>query len=687
MDDDDPRAIELETITAIYPELQVDEKDPFTVFIDIPVSLDSPLAVYFPASGVGAPVASLQDVVEPLPTVAVDSQALSNLPPLQVRITLPAGYPQDKPPIATVTTSPPWLDAEITRKLEHDAERLWDEIGRDQVIFTYIDDLQQSTADIFGLASSKGVLEVSPEHKIAILDYDNAAKRRAFERGTFDCGICLGRSCVALLAYEHIFLTYSKEPKKGSACHKMLDCGHVFCVQCLKDFYNNAITEGDIAAVQCLEPSCAKERGTAQMQAVDAAKRKKPKTFISPSELLQIPLETEMVMRYVTLKHKTELESDKNTVYCPRSWCQGAARSKKHRKPEGLEFSAQSDDESDGEDSAKTKTAADYRKDLLAICEDCGFAFCSRCGQSWHGEFKYCIPKERKEAITEEEKASLEYVKMHTTPCPTCAAPAQKTQGCNHMLCFRCQTHFCYLCSSWLDPSNPYGHFNKQPDGKINSCYMRLWELEGGDGQDVGIGYGGAGDGPVAVEIPPEEHIVLDPQEVAALMEAEERIVGDQLAPNAAPVNGNNGNRQPERVEFAREGPLVLRIGGDVPRERPRDAAAEVGAVAAQRGGGRGRGRGAGRGNRGNQRGGGGVGRGLGDNQPGRRAARNQQPQAANNRPAAAPAPPNGGAGIGDILRQGGELNEAQQAWVRHFVQMALNDQEDEVDWDSGDEI
>ena len=205
MDDDDPRAIELETITAIYPELQVDEKDPFTVFIDIPVSLDSPLAVYFPASGVGAPVASLRDVVEPLPTAAVDSQALSNLPPLQVRITLPAGYPQDKPPVATVTTSPPWLGAEITRKLENDAERLWDEIGRDQVIFTYIDDLQQSTADIFGLASSKGVLEVSPEHKIAILDYDNAAKRRAFERGTFDCGICLGRSCILLLRPDSDF--------------------------------------------------------------------------------------------------------------------------------------------------------------------------------------------------------------------------------------------------------------------------------------------------------------------------------------------------------------------------------------------------------------------------------------------------------------------------------------------------
>jgi E3 ubiquitin-protein ligase RNF14 len=38
-------------------------------------------------------------------------------------------------------------------------------------------------------------------------------------------------------------------------------------------------------------------------------------------------------------------------------------------------------------------------------------------------------------------------------------------------------------------PDNPYGHFN---DLK-STCYMRLWELEGGDGDqaEVGIGYAG----------------------------------------------------------------------------------------------------------------------------------------------------------------------------------------------------
>lgn len=219
----------------------------------------------------------------------------------------------------------------------------------------------------------------------------------------------------------------------------MMDCGHVFCIQCLQDFYNNAIQEGDLASVRCLEPSCAKEREAAQ--APDGKKRRKPKTFISPSELLQIPLESEMVKRYVTLKYKTELESDKNTIYCPRPWCQGAAKSKKHKKPEGFELH-DTEDDSDEDDKQTTKDRTELAKpipkpyqpeDRLAVCEDCGFAFCSRCYQGWHGDFVLCAPKRCQEELNEEDKASLDFISLHTTPCPTCACPAQKTHGCNHM--------------------------------------------------------------------------------------------------------------------------------------------------------------------------------------------------------------------------------------------------------------
>ncbi|KAK9419836.1 hypothetical protein SUNI508_07085 [Seiridium unicorne] len=673
MDDEDARAVELSSITAIYPdELTLDDKDPYAFTIELPMGLSKPLTVKFPAASEAAPHVPGQESLTLPAGTQVESQELSNLPSLHIHISLPEGYPEDKPPQVKISTSPPWLPDHIVGKLESRVVSLWEDMGRDQVIFTYIDDVQQSVDDVFGLADKQNTLEVGPEHKIAILDYDLEAKKRAFQKSTFDCGICL-------------------DPKKGSSCHRMLDCGHVFCVQCLQDFYNNAITEGDVTSVQCLEPGCATERGKAA-RLTTPGKKRKFKALISPSELLQIPIEHEMVKRYVSMKHKAELESDKNTVYCPRSWCQGAARSKKHRKPEGLEFAEGSEDESDDEvdeanGKSENKAKFSASKELLAICEDCGFAFCSRCGQSWHGEFKYCIPKERKEEITEEEKASLDYLRMHTTPCPTCAAPCQKTQGCNHMRCFRCQTHFCYLCSAWLNPENPYQHFNTQPGGEVNSCYMRLWELEGGDGDEVGVAFQG-GNAIRNPNIQPGQYgqhleIVQEPEDDESESEIDEEDAAARIGAAEPDRQAQAQGEQPaRRVAVAREGPLVLRIEGNAPAARGRHGHQQAppaaarggpqavnGAAVPQRGRGRGiRGRPpaggafAARQNNQNNR-----GRGQGPNQRGNRAALNN----------------------GHDVEHGGEpieLNQADEVWVRHFIQLALNDQEHLLEGDSGDE-
>ncbi len=460
----------------------------------------------------------------------------------------------------------------------------------------------------------------------------------------------------------------------------MLDCGHVFCIDCLQDFYNNAIKEGDLASVRCLAPNCAREREKAAES--DGKKRKRLKaTFISPSELLQIPLEHDVVQRYVSLKYKTELESDKNTIYCPRSWCNGAARSKKHKKPEGFELAEQaSDDESepeeekaDAEDADGTTVYKPFRPtvDLLAICEDCGFAFCSRCYQSWHGEFYRCRPRNSKE-LTEEDKASLEYMNLHTTPCPTCAAPAQKTHGCNHMICYRCQTHFCYLCSAWLNPSNPYQHFNEAPGGKRTGCFQRLWELEGGDGDDVGIGLTAGAGGrvqqqavrPLAMEQGPPVIEIEEPDEPGG-EEAAEEIAG---GPNQDAGPADNGGQ----IGVARECPLVLRIaGGNRPtgagRGGPRGRAAiNLDARRAQQPGHgqpavRGRRRRRGRGSDA-RAGSDGRRRGAAQDGPVRRA-------------------------VGDQGQPGdGAMDPVHEEWVRRFVHLALNDEEDLL-FDIGDDF
>ncbi|KAM0558539.1 hypothetical protein ACHAPJ_004734 [Fusarium lateritium] len=660
---DDTRYMELGSLEAIYPEIRrPDTKDPFTFEIDLPVEPAAPVTVTFPAASAPAhPGLTTPAQAAENGQPEVDSLEVSYLPSLQLRVRLPEGYPVDVPPEIHVSTTPQWLTKETIKKLEDDGPRLWDEIGRDMVAFTYIDHIQRAAEDVFGTISPEGTLQVDPEHKLGVLDHDIKAKKAAFEKETFDCGVCL-------------------DPKKGSKCHKMLDCGHIFCIQCLQDFYNDAINEGNLSTVRCLSPNCAKERAAAK-------ETKKTKIAVSPSELLQIGLSEDMVKRYVTLKYKTELESDKNTIYCPRQWCTGAARSKRHKKPEGLDFAETSDAESgkeeeekDGDGNVKTKKKKKNkdrfnRADLLAICEDCGFAFCGQCYQSWHGEFVRCAPRRDKGELSEEEKASLEYLQLHTSPCPTCNAPAQKTHGCNHMICSRCDTHFCYLCSSWLDPVNPYQHYNQLAGGKVTSCYMRLWELEGGDGDDVGLGFVG-GRGPAANAPPALNEIELLPE----VIESDES--DDEDEPNARDNNRHLGG-QGQGIEIAREGPLVIRLVDNQARDGRRaipPAAPDAPQPPAGRGhhgpprgpAGRGRGaRGAGRGAPAAVRGRGGGPRGG--------AAANRQRQ--NQRQPQLPQPAQGQ----DENNQAG-LDPAQEAWVRRFVQMALNDEEDLVEGDSDEE-
>ncbi|KAK4952887.1 hypothetical protein LTR66_013706, partial [Elasticomyces elasticus] len=283
----------------------------------------------------------------------------------------------------------------------------------------------QEAEQAFSLGSATSAdFRLSSDLKLVLLDFDLKRKRQEFDNGTYDCGICL-------------------EPKKGRF--------------------------GEITTL--------------------TGKKRKRDLSLNPSELLQIPIEQDKVQRYVHLKRKKKLESDKNTVYCPRAWCGGAAKSPNH--PKSGDPSHEADEElSDAEDATTRTTSkknlATVEDTRLQVCEDCNYAFCSLCGKGWHGSYLACKPRSTKE-LNDEEKASQDYLTKYSTPCPTCNAPAQKSMGCNHMICFKCKTHFCYLCSAYLMPDNPYMHFNtvKSP------CYMRLWELEGGDGADVGIGFAG----------------------------------------------------------------------------------------------------------------------------------------------------------------------------------------------------
>jgi E3 ubiquitin-protein ligase RNF14 len=425
---DDERAIELSTITAIYPELEVDAQNPFAASLEIDVNPTNLFPVVFPPLSSTAPPSLVftlgkSDETNPEASLvneqpAVEIRHLSYLPPLLLTIDLPQGYPEKKPPVLKVKSQADWLPQNIIQELEKDGLSMWESYGRNQMIFDYIDHLKDRAAECFGLITKGGpAFELPHDLEIALLDYDLKTKRKIFERETFDCGVCL-------------------EPKKGAACHRLQLCGHVFCVECLQDFYNNCIKEGDVTNVKCLAPDCEKNARldpNASHTPQRLKRKRKVDRSLDPSELLQIPLDQDVVQRYIKLKRKNLLESNKRTVYCPRQWCQGAARTKSNPIPG--EEAEDSDDENDGGprnyDPNEGEDKLPPPSERLAVCEDCAFAFCSVCKTGWHGEFQRCFPRRQYE-LTAEEKASEEYMRKHSTACPTCDARCQKTMGCNH---------------------------------------------------------------------------------------------------------------------------------------------------------------------------------------------------------------------------------------------------------------
>ena len=212
-DGDDERTVELESLAAIYPELLIDPlgSDPFAATISIEVEPVEPLSIRFPAAdgapphgpftlprsnseGISQSENGGNEVAAP---TKEDATQLSHLPALNLTLSLPEGYPAERPPVFQLTSQYSWLPNGKLEELQEAGHALWQELGRDQVVFSYIEHLREAADRGFDMAQADNqVLEISPALKVSLLDFDLKAKRAKFERETFECGICLGRPFV-----------------------------------------------------------------------------------------------------------------------------------------------------------------------------------------------------------------------------------------------------------------------------------------------------------------------------------------------------------------------------------------------------------------------------------------------------------------------------------------------------------
>ena len=208
---EDERQEELDCLTAIFPEITIDPQHPFTASIELPVNPQDRVKVVFPVASDGITTApptpprstnGLENAETPDIAPNVESHDLSYLPSLQLHIELPFGYPSEEPPRFKLSTNPPWLSREHLDKLQASGEQMWEEAGRGLVVYGFIDSLQQAAENAFGFTESGKSLEIPQDFKISLLDYDIKATQAAFEKETFDCGVCLGRM-TSIICFKH----------------------------------------------------------------------------------------------------------------------------------------------------------------------------------------------------------------------------------------------------------------------------------------------------------------------------------------------------------------------------------------------------------------------------------------------------------------------------------------------------
>ncbi|KAG9027663.1 translation termination inhibitor protein itt1 [Tulasnella sp. JGI-2019a] len=376
---------------------------------------------------------------------------LSHLPPIDLTLLLPPGYPLYEP--ATIMS----LDAMYSWITATDIEKLW----------AFISDITQEGVEnggegilwrIYELLRDGHVLSIlelcdgphlhiphpTPEFLVPLLlSHSISAASEKFEKQSYPCPICL--------------ITVP-----GSKCMRIDKCGHVCCKSCLSDFWMLSIEQGEVEKVGCVDESCVK---------ISAKNANDPQwTPVGEDQVRQIVGEA-LLQRWIDLQEKRMVErgtsdfltiiraqwlmslpeglfrnSEPTMVRCPNRICQALVPKPPLARDPGDE---------------------EYTNwDNLRSCQSCDLSFCLACRKTWHGPIATCgsinndliqsylsaTPKSKERLRIErqygkkligrlatgwkhnkEEKKSKEWVEANTMSCPGCIIKVEKSSGCNHV--------------------------------------------------------------------------------------------------------------------------------------------------------------------------------------------------------------------------------------------------------------
>ena len=186
-----------------------------------------------------------------------------------------------------------------------------------------------------------------------------------------------------------------------------LGCGHSFCNSCWTHFLTVKVKDdGEGSSITCMEPKCT--------------------VTVDDKTVMSLIQEPETKKRYQQLICSSFVQCNRNFQFCPNKT--------------GCDFVIK----------------ADEKVCQKIICK-CGHTFCFKCIEDWH-EPVSCDFLKLWNKKSSDDSETVHWITAHTKLCPKCEATIEKNGGCNHMVCQRCKTEFCWSCmTAWASHQHSMG--------------------------------------------------------------------------------------------------------------------------------------------------------------------------------------------------------------------------------------